>query len=62
MLIGQPIGLQHLVDEAVEIAEIAIVAAQGLVHAHVVNAECLLTHALVQNKRDAHFVNIIQLQ
>jgi hypothetical protein len=60
MPIGQPIGLPHLVGEAVEIAEIAMVAAQSLgrAHVHVVNVECLLTHALVQNKRDAHFVKI----
>ena len=66
MLIGQPIGQPHLVGEAAEIVEIAIAADQrdARVHAHVVNAETLLVHALAQRRTDAHFVknNVIQLQ
>jgi len=60
MPIGQRIGLQHLVDEAVEIAEIAMVVVQNSapVHDHVVNAETLPTHALAQKKVDAHFVKM----
>jgi hypothetical protein len=61
MPIGQLIGQQHLVDEAVEIAEIAIAAVQNHAHAHVhaVNAETLLTYALAQRRADAHFVKIV---
>ena len=63
---GQPIGLLHPVGEAAEIAEIAMVADQkdARVHAHAVNAETLLVHALAQRKTDAHFVknNVLSLQ
>jgi hypothetical protein len=51
---GLLIGLLHLVDEAAEGVDNADNAAQRSVHA--VNAEILLTHALAQNKVDAHFV------
>jgi hypothetical protein len=55
---GQPIGLLHLVDEAAEGAEnvVSVVQNRGHAHAHVVNAETPLTHALAQSKADAHFV------
>ena len=58
MLIGQPIGQQHLVDEAVEIVDNAIVVNQSRVHAHVVNVECLLIPVRALRKADAHFVKI----
>lgn len=59
MPIGQLIGQQHLVDEAVEIAEIAIAAVQNHAHVHAVNAEILLTYALAQRETNAHFVKIV---
>jgi hypothetical protein len=58
MPIGQLIGLRHLVDEAVEIAEIAIVVNQSRALAHVANVECLLTPVHALRKADAHFVKI----
>ena len=61
MPIGPLIGLPHPVDEAAEIAEIAMVVVQdhALAPAHAVNAETLLTHALAQRETNAHFVKIV---
>jgi len=52
------IGLPHLVDEAVEDVENAIVVNQSHVHAHVANVECLPIHALAPRRVDAHFVKM----
>lgn len=56
-----PIGPPCPVDEAAEIAEIAMVVVQDhvLAPAHAVNAETLLTHALAQRETNAHFVKIV---